>query len=622
MNNRQHLPPPLPEQKLFLGGVADWAGDQLSSAGNAIGDAATSVGDFVKENPAAIGTALGVAAAPFTGGASLATLSAGASLGGAAGSAASKVTGDATGAGLKRKRRREKMKQKRAERMSMRRALRQPIGTSNTAASQEGSSTQIVAHGGYIENKFAQGGSIENIGQDAKKVKGPKHKDGGVHLDPQTEVEGGETMDKVNGSDYVFSKRLSVPNKILPDDVSQSMSFADYHEHLVENNASQSEIDELAAIQERVAGRDQEGGEIGANRGQDEKNHRQKHLGPLGNRLQQMAQSAAHGGKVGKYGERKMEDGGYYAVKASETEGDEPKYPINSADDVKDAWKLRNHGDYDISQSKLEERIKRKAREYDVNLNDKDEKAYGGSIEKEYQEGGFPTGNFGLTPNIEASVDNATATGGEGFLSQAGDFAQSALPYLPAIMNTGRALFEDSEVSDVPYTPPAGRAENTIQRMETDVDTDPQIAAVDKNLRSILAQPDASLNQKRAAASQAAQQKTEIESQAENRETGLQNEMISRLASAQQRRDQAISQGRTQAAQAERRQQMKADAREDQLLQTGLSQAASTYQKQQQAENQRDLNKMRLATVLARIPPEQRGSIEDIINDALGNRNI
>ncbi|MFW5928693.1 MAG: hypothetical protein ACOCSL_05750 [Thermoplasmatota archaeon] len=54
----------------------------------------------------------------------------------------------------------------------------------------------------------------------------------------------------------------------------------------------------------------------------------------------------------------------YYAVKASETEGNEPKYPINSCKDVKDAWKLRSHAKgLKISQETLEKRIKRRAKQ-------------------------------------------------------------------------------------------------------------------------------------------------------------------------------------------------------------------------------------------------------------------
>lgn len=53
----------------------------------------------------------------------------------------------------------------------------------------------------------------------------------------------------------------------------------------------------------------------------------------------------------------------YYAVKASETSGDQPKYPINNCKDVKDAWKLRSHGKgLTISVEQLESRIKRRAK--------------------------------------------------------------------------------------------------------------------------------------------------------------------------------------------------------------------------------------------------------------------
>lgn len=62
------------------------------------------------------------------------------------------------------------------------------------------------------------------------------------------------------------------------------------------------------------------------------------------------------------------EDGTYYAIAPDETDGGEPKYPINSCSDVDDAWKLRGHGDYSVSQSTLEDRIKSKARDLDCDV--------------------------------------------------------------------------------------------------------------------------------------------------------------------------------------------------------------------------------------------------------------
>jgi hypothetical protein len=57
-----------------------------------------------------------------------------------------------------------------------------------------------------------------------------------------------------------------------------------------------------------------------------------------------------------------FEKEGYYAVKKSETSDNKPKYPINNCADVEDAWKLRKHGDYNISLETLEKRIKARAK--------------------------------------------------------------------------------------------------------------------------------------------------------------------------------------------------------------------------------------------------------------------
>lgn len=54
------------------------------------------------------------------------------------------------------------------------------------------------------------------------------------------------------------------------------------------------------------------------------------------------------------------EDGDWYGISPSENpDGDSPKYPLNSCNDVKDAWNLRGHGSYSVEQSTLEARIKR-----------------------------------------------------------------------------------------------------------------------------------------------------------------------------------------------------------------------------------------------------------------------
>lgn len=92
------------------------------------------------------------------------------------------------------------------------------------------------------------GGHVVPIGDDAVKFIGRKHSEGGIKLDARTEVEGGETMDKVmmNGgkpNDYFFSSYLKLGGK----------SFAKRHEELVKSNASQAAIQDLAKKQELVA---------------------------------------------------------------------------------------------------------------------------------------------------------------------------------------------------------------------------------------------------------------------------------------------------------------------------------------------------------------------------------
>lgn len=99
--------------------------------------------------------------------------------------------------------------------------------------------------------KKVPGGKIVPIeGTDAVEFIGRSHEKGGVTIDKNTEVEGGETMDQVamnnNGKqDYIFSKYLKLGGK----------SFAQRHKEILKGSGSQAEIQQLAAMQEKVAGR-------------------------------------------------------------------------------------------------------------------------------------------------------------------------------------------------------------------------------------------------------------------------------------------------------------------------------------------------------------------------------
>lgn len=101
--------------------------------------------------------------------------------------------------------------------------------------------------GGYM--KPLPGGAVEFIG--------PKHNKGGIKLDANTEVEGGETMDKVTMAsggpqDYIFSDFLKLGGK----------TFAQRHKEMLNGGATQKQVQDLAKMQEEVArreGRDENG---------------------------------------------------------------------------------------------------------------------------------------------------------------------------------------------------------------------------------------------------------------------------------------------------------------------------------------------------------------------------
>ena len=96
------------------------------------------------------------------------------------------------------------------------------------------------------------GGMMKPIpGSDAVEFKGRSHEEGGIMVDPQTEVEGGETMDQVNMAkkggkrDYFFSSFLKKGGR----------SFAEMHKDILRKGGDQEDINMLAKMQEKAAGR-------------------------------------------------------------------------------------------------------------------------------------------------------------------------------------------------------------------------------------------------------------------------------------------------------------------------------------------------------------------------------
>ena len=111
---------------------------------------------------------------------------------------------------------------------------------------------EMYEAGGVYQGKKLPGGRTEPLPGGALEFIGKKHSQGGIMLDPQTEVEGGETMDKVQMKktggtmqDYIFSDHLKLGGK----------TFATRHKELLQGGAKQKDIQELARLQEKKAGR-------------------------------------------------------------------------------------------------------------------------------------------------------------------------------------------------------------------------------------------------------------------------------------------------------------------------------------------------------------------------------
>tara|TARA_R100000988_G_scaffold33410_1_gene16820 strand:+ start:242 stop:2260 length:2019 start_codon:yes stop_codon:yes gene_type:complete len=124
-------------------------------------------------------------------------------------------------------------------------------------------STITMGDGGYMDKmmqynmggKKLPGGSMVPIpGSDAVEFVGQSHEQGGILLDKNTEVEGGETMDQVSAAykkggvkkDYFFSDHLKFKG---------GGTFADAHRQILANGGEQNKIDYLAKMQEIAAGR-------------------------------------------------------------------------------------------------------------------------------------------------------------------------------------------------------------------------------------------------------------------------------------------------------------------------------------------------------------------------------
>jgi hypothetical protein len=152
------------------------------------------------------------------------------------------------------------------------------------------------------------------------------------------------------------------------------------------------------------------------------------------------------------------------------------------------------------------------------------------------------------------------------------------------------------------------------RKMPTDVNVEPQKAAVDQGLRSMLASPGGSKQQKMAAYSKALQQKAQIEATEENKENQLKSQKQRTIADLTTRLDSQQAQANQRAAMQQQQNQLKADAAKSQLLNQGLAGLSRTYQQQQAAKAQSDTQMMAVMAQLAgKDPAVQENVVKSIL---------
>lgn len=112
------------------------------------------------------------------------------------------------------------------------------------------------------------------------------------------------------------------------------------------------------------------------------------------------AQGLSEGGAVKDDTSNKSgQSGKKYIIPASETTDGDPKLPVDSKEDVEDAWKMRNHVEgVKIDQSTIEKRIRQRAKELGAELPD--------TAKEEKSEGGVVVGQgTGKSDSIDAELD-------------------------------------------------------------------------------------------------------------------------------------------------------------------------------------------------------------------------
>lgn len=211
--------------------------------------------------------------------------------------------------------------------------------------------------------------------------------------------------------------------------------------------------------------------------------------------------------------------------------------------------------------------------------------------------------------------DQTSLPSGQGpsFGQNLGGLAKAAAPYAGDLLNIGRGLFEDVDVESAPSTRMSDRGVNLASRMRTDINTNPQRAAISSNLRSITSNPNASMNERLAAYSGALRARNQLEAQTANAEAELENQRLSSMMSAAQNADQVNARMRFRGAMQRRDDLMRARAAKSNMLTRGVAGLSRTYQQQQAMDNMRERDAMGMAAVMAGMSkPVRENFMKDI----------
>ena len=251
-----------PAQYGNIGAVASLAGEGIKMASDDQDATTMNVGESIGGGLSGIGTGIGAATTT--------AMLMGSTLG-PVGMAAGAIGGAAYGLGKglvqRGKARREEGKAEKKQELALNKIkTKQKLeGLKDREYSGYNMGQNLAMYGGMKQYEAGgvalPGGTMEPIpGTDAVEFKGQSHDEGGIMLDPQTEVEGNETMDQVTMAkkggkrDYFFSQHLKMGGK----------SFAQRHKDILKNGGSQKDIDKLAKMQETKAGRDPNAVQLGA----------------------------------------------------------------------------------------------------------------------------------------------------------------------------------------------------------------------------------------------------------------------------------------------------------------------------------------------------------------------